>query len=90
VPATEAAFLAVGEGSVCTNFPYDVAAATLIVEEAGGSVSHADGRSLRDHPAVGSSREEGLAVLASGNPALHESILSALSRGMARLADGIR
>src|SRR5207302_11333325 len=36
VPATEAAFLAAGEGSVCTNFPYDVAAAALIVQEAGG------------------------------------------------------
>ena len=39
-PETEAAFLAVGDGNVCTNFPYDVAAATLILEEAGG----------RDHP----------------------------------------
>ena len=37
VPATEAAFLRVGEGSVCTNFPYDVAAAALIV--AGGAAA---------------------------------------------------
>jgi myo-inositol-1(or 4)-monophosphatase len=86
VPSTEAAFLAVGEGSVSTNFPYDVAAATLVVEEAGGVVTHADGRSLRDHPSVGSARDEGLAVLASGNPALHRSILAALDRGIARLA----
>ena len=56
VPRTEAAFLAVGEGAVCTNFPYDVAAAALIVQEAGGVVTHADGRPLADHPAVGSSR----------------------------------
>jgi hypothetical protein len=48
VPSTEAAFLAVGEGSVCTNFPYDVAAAALIVQEAGGVVTHADGRPLED------------------------------------------
>ena len=34
VPATEAAFLRVGEGAVCTNFPYDVAAAAL--DRAGG------------------------------------------------------
>jgi fructose-1,6-bisphosphatase/inositol monophosphatase family enzyme len=86
VPETEAEFLAVGEGSVCTNFPYDVAAATLIVTEAGGVVTHADGRALGDHPAVGSSREEGLAVLASGNPALHGSLLAALDRGIGRLA----
>ena len=51
-PETEPAFLAVGEGSVCTNFPYDVAAATLIVQEAGGLVTHADGRSLDGHPVV--------------------------------------
>ena len=53
VPVTEAAFLAAGEGAICTNFPYDVAAAALIVEEAGGVVTHADGRSLAEHPAVG-------------------------------------
>src|SRR5262249_2751432 len=33
VPETEDAFLEVGEGAVCTNFPYDVAAAALIVRE---------------------------------------------------------
>ena len=59
-------FLEVGDGSVCTNFPYDVAAGALIVEEAGGVITHADGRSLADHPAVGSLREHGLAVLAAG------------------------
>ena len=54
LPETEAQFLRVGEGAVCTNFPYDVAAAALIVQEAGGVVTRADGRSLDDHPAVGS------------------------------------
>jgi myo-inositol-1(or 4)-monophosphatase len=85
VPATEAAFLAVGEGAVCTNFPYDVAAAALIVSEAGGIVTHADGRALDDHPAVGSSRHHGLAVLAAANGGLHRSLLRALERGMTRL-----
>lgn len=87
IPATEAAFLATGEGSVCTNFPYDVAAAALIVAEAGGVVTHADGRSLSDHPAVGSSRRHGLAVLAASNEALHRLLLDALERGMARLCE---
>ena len=85
VPATEAAFLAVGEGVVCTNFPYDVAAAALIVTEVGGVVTHADGRSLDDHPAVGSSRRHGLAVLAASNDALHRLLLDAVDRGMTRL-----
>jgi myo-inositol-1(or 4)-monophosphatase len=84
-PATEAAFLAVGEGSVCTNFPYDVAAAALIARQAGAVVTHADGRSLDDHPAVGSSRTHGLAVLAAANAGLHATLLAAVDRGMHRL-----
>ncbi len=86
-PETEAAFLEVGEGAVCTNFPYDVAAATLIVEEAGGLVTHADGRSLDGHPAVGSSRAHGLAVLAATGTELHGALLAAVDRGMHRLRD---
>jgi myo-inositol-1(or 4)-monophosphatase len=84
-PETEAAFLEVGEGAVCTNFPYDVAAAALIVHEAGGIVTHADGRPLDAHPAVGSSRTHGLAVLAAANADLHGTLLAAVDRGMRRL-----
>ncbi|HUF84048.1 MAG TPA: inositol monophosphatase family protein [Acidimicrobiia bacterium] len=87
VPATEATFLAVGEGAVCTNFPYDVAAAALIVAEAGGLVTHADGTALDDHPAVGSSRRHGLAVLAAANPRLHQLLLSAVDHGIDRLKE---
>ena len=74
-----------GEGSVCTNFPYDVAAAALIVQEAGGVVTHADGRPLDDHPAIGSSRAHGLAVLGAASRELHGLLLDALDRGMRRL-----
>lgn len=84
-PETEAAFLEVGEGAVCTNFPYDVAAAVLIVQEAGGVATHADGRSLDAHPAVGSSRAHGLAVLAAASAELHGALLVAVDRGMHRL-----
>ncbi len=84
-PATEPVFLAVGEGSITTNFPYDIAAAMLIVREAGGLVTRADGRPLDHHPAVGSSRAHGLAVLAAANARLHASLLAALDRGMHRL-----
>ena len=66
-PATEAAFRAAGEGAVCTNFPYDVAAAALIVQEAGGVVTEADGRSLDDHPGGRVGRAYGIAVLASAS-----------------------
>lgn len=86
LPETEAAFRAVGEGSVCTNFPYDVAAAALVVQEAGGVVTLADGRPLDAHPAVGSGEGFGLAVLAAASEALHERLLDAVDRGMRRLA----
>lgn len=84
-PEAAAAFLAVGEGAVVTNFPYDIAAAALIAQEAGAVVTHADGRPLDDHPAVGSSRAHGLAVLAAATPALHATLLAAVDRGMHRL-----
>jgi myo-inositol-1(or 4)-monophosphatase len=84
-PETEPAFLEVGEGAICTNFPYDVAAAALIVQEAGGLVTHADGRPLDHHPAIGSSRAHGLAVLATASAALHATLLAAVDRGMRRL-----
>jgi myo-inositol-1(or 4)-monophosphatase len=80
-PVLEATFRAAGEGAVCTNFPYDVAAAGLIVQEAGGVVTHADGRSLDDHPAVGSGDGFGLAVLATATPALHARLLAEVDRG---------
>ncbi|HEX5587678.1 MAG TPA: inositol monophosphatase family protein [Acidimicrobiia bacterium] len=86
VPQTEAAFVTVGEGAICTNFPYDVAAAALVVEEAGGLVTHADGRSLAEHPAIGSSRAHGLAVIGAANAELHGLLVEAVDRGIGRLA----
>src|SRR5262249_8650002 len=85
VPATEPASRRAGEGALCTNFPYDVAAAALVVQEAGGIVTHADGRALDEHPAIGSSRAHGLAVLGAASGALHERLLDAVDRGIARL-----
>jgi len=90
VPQTEAAFVTVGEGTICTNFPYDVAAAALIVEEAGGVVTHADGRALAEHPAIGSSRTHGLAVIGASNPSLHALLVDAVDRGIERLAHTIQ
>ena len=75
----------VGDGAVCTNFPYDVAAAALIVQEAGGVVTRPDGTSIADHPAVGSGDGFGIAVLASASAALHDLLLEAIAGGMQRL-----
>ncbi len=56
LPELEPAFRVAGDGAVCTNFPYDVAASSLIVTEAGGIVTAADGGPLASSPAVGSGR----------------------------------
>ena len=90
LPELEAAFRVAGDGAVCTNFPYDVAAAALIVTEAGGVVTAADGGTLADQPAVGSGEGYGVAVLASASAALHEQLLDAVDRGMARFARAAR
>jgi myo-inositol-1(or 4)-monophosphatase len=84
-PELAGEFRAVGDGAICVNFPYDVAAGALIVAEAGGVVTAADGRPLDDRPAVGSGPETALAVLAAANRPLHEALLEALDRGVARL-----
>jgi fructose-1,6-bisphosphatase/inositol monophosphatase family enzyme len=86
VPALEPAFRRVGRGNVCTNFPYDVAAAALVVAEAGGVVTDASGAALDDVPAVGSGDAFRVSVVASGNRALHDRLLDAVDRGIARLA----
>jgi myo-inositol-1(or 4)-monophosphatase len=85
LPELEAAFRVAGDGAVCTNFPYDVAAAALVVTEAGGVVTAADGGPLADRPAVGSGDGYGVAVLASASAALHERLLDAVAKGMDRL-----
>ena len=85
IPALEPAFRRAGEGRICTNFPYDVAASSLIVAEAGGVVTAADGAPLAGCPAVGSGDGYGLAVVASASRALHDRLLDAVDAGMRRL-----
>jgi len=89
LPELEPAFRVAGDGAVCTNFPYDVAAAALIVSEAGGVVTAADGRPLAPSPAVGSGDGFGVAVLASASQALHERLLDAIALGISRLQNHV-
>ena len=54
VPGMDEEFRRVGGGELLNNSPYDLAAATLILEEAGAVVTDAHGRSLADRPLLGS------------------------------------
>ena len=85
VPAVRAEFERVGGGSVLNNSPYDLAAATICLEEGGAVVTDAYGRSLADRPLLGSSHEFQMSCVATANPALHRAICAALDAGMERL-----
>jgi fructose-1,6-bisphosphatase/inositol monophosphatase family enzyme len=71
---------------VGTNFPYDVAAAYLIVREAGGVVTAADGSPLDGLPTVGSGPGFHVSVVAAADAERHARIIAELDGGMARLA----
>jgi myo-inositol-1(or 4)-monophosphatase len=86
VPDTRAEFERVGGGAVLNNSPYDLAAATLCLTEAGAVVTDAAGRTLADRPLLGSSAEYQMSIVASANEQLHERVLEQLDAGMERVA----
>jgi myo-inositol-1(or 4)-monophosphatase len=81
-----AEFERVGKGAVLNNSPYDLAAATLILEEAGAVVTDAYGRSLSGCPLLGSGHDFQMSVVASGNAALHGQIVRAIDASFARVS----
>jgi myo-inositol-1(or 4)-monophosphatase len=85
VPGMREQFERVGDGVVLNNSPYDLAAAALILEEAGAIVTDANGRSLAERPMLGSGAEFQLSCVAAANRDLHEAILREVDRGIERL-----
>ena len=79
-------FLEIGRGAVLNNYPYDVAAAALIANECGASVSDAYGRPLDDYPLIPSGGGGQLSAVVSGNDTMHALVLDQVERGMSRLA----
>jgi myo-inositol-1(or 4)-monophosphatase len=78
-------FERVGGGAVLNNSPYDLAAATLVLEEAGALVTDAYGQTLAARPLLGASADFQMSVVACANPALQSQILRALDEGINRL-----
>ena len=72
------------------NSPYDVAATSLILHEAGCPVTDAGGRSLDGRPLLGADMNYQMSVIASSNPELHEAVLAEVGRGMEHLAAWVR
>jgi myo-inositol-1(or 4)-monophosphatase len=86
LPATRSEFERVGGGAVLNNTPYDLAAATLCLEEGGAIVTDAAGNSLADRPLLGSGPEHQMSVVASASPRLHARLIEELDAGMERVA----
>ncbi len=78
-------FERVGNGAVLNNSPYDLAAAALILEEAGAVVTDAWGSPLADRPLLGSGHEFQMSCVAAGTLELHAAIVTALDGGVERL-----
>ena len=85
VPGMREAFEELGGGAVLNNSPYDLAAATLICEEAGATVTDAYGAPIADRRLLGSGAEFQISCVTASNRDLHRQICAALERGMARL-----
>jgi fructose-1,6-bisphosphatase/inositol monophosphatase family enzyme len=85
-PKLRAEFETVGGGAVLNNSPYDLAAATLVLEEAGGIVSDAYGRPLHDRPLLGSGHEFQMSLVAAANAGLHRKLLAAVDAGISRVS----
>ena len=85
VPGMEAEFRRVGGGELLNNSPYDLAAAVLILEEAGAVVTDASGKSLADRRLLGSGGDFQMSVVASANRELHDKVLVELDAGIERL-----
>lgn len=79
-------FVRVGGGAVLNNSPYDLAAATLVLEESGAIVTDASGAGLGAKPLLGSGERFQMSVVASANRALHDLILEAVDDGILRLS----
>jgi myo-inositol-1(or 4)-monophosphatase len=85
IPGMRAEFERVGGGRVLNNSPYDLAGATLLLQEAGAIVTDARGGSLAQRPLLGSGADYQMSCVAAANRPLHEAILASLDSGLSKL-----
>jgi myo-inositol-1(or 4)-monophosphatase len=86
VPGMREEFERVGGGVVLNNSPYDLAAAALILEEAGGVVTDAYGEPLAERALLGSGAEFQISCVAAANRELHQAVVRELDLGIERLS----
>jgi myo-inositol-1(or 4)-monophosphatase len=83
-PETRGAFLAAGHGAIMGLWAYDLAAAVLVVREAGCIVTDAYGEPIDSTPALSGDAESLRSLIAAGNPALHQRLLDYVNTHMQR------
>jgi myo-inositol-1(or 4)-monophosphatase len=86
VPGMREEFERVGGGAILNNSPYDLAAATLCLQEGGAIVTDAYGEPLDARPLLGSSHDFQMSCISAANPGLHSEICRAVDAGIERLA----
>ncbi len=85
-PESRARFLELGFGNPIGLFPYDIAAAALIAQEAGAVVTDAYGNSLDKTRLLDTTEGNLQSILSASNSGLHGVLRTALERGLGRLA----
>jgi myo-inositol-1(or 4)-monophosphatase len=85
VPGMEDEFRRIGGGELLNNSPYDLAAAALVLEEAGAVVTDAYGEPLAGRELLGSGGEYQMSIVASANRKLHDAVLAEIDAGIERL-----
>jgi myo-inositol-1(or 4)-monophosphatase len=83
-PDTHAAFAAAGLGSIMGLCPYDIAAAVLVAQEAGCTVTDAYGEPLDSAPALTAGPESLRSCIAAANPTLHSFLVKYVNSHSAR------
>jgi myo-inositol-1(or 4)-monophosphatase len=89
VPGMREEFERLGDGVVLNNSPYDLAAAALILEEAGAVVTDAYGAPLAERALLGSGAEFQISCVAAANRGLHQAVVRELDLGIERLARAV-
>ncbi|RJQ31271.1 MAG: hypothetical protein C4562_06410 [Actinobacteria bacterium] len=87
VPATKELFKKVGHGHILNNNPYDIAAAALIMQEAGMVVTDAEGLSLDEYLLIGSGPKYQFSVVAATGKELHLKVLKEINKGIKKLKE---
>lgn len=85
VPWVKEEFARVGRGSILNNNPYDIAAATLIAQEAQCIITDGYGNSIDNFPVVGSGPQYQFSTVGATNSALHTQIIEQVNEGIERL-----